>query len=71
MRRGDTCYIIVNNMSVMAATVLNINGNLYTLKLESGAGTCVPKHRIYETKEEADKYISAKRKKQQNPYNYM
>lgn len=55
----------------MAATVLNISGNLYTLKLESGAGTCVPKHRIYETKEEADKYISAKRKRQQNPYNYM
>lgn len=53
--RGDTCYILENNMNVRAAKVINKQGRFYIVQL---VGTCgairLPESRLFNTKEEAE-----------------
>lgn len=72
MKAGDTCYFIESNRSVVKGTIKSISGNLYTVLLPSGGAIRLPKHRIYESVEEAEKSIrqNTKNKSMSNPYDY-
>lgn len=61
-RKGDICYIIENNVRVTEGEIKSCSGNLYKIRLSSGAGTCLPKHRLYKSQEEAEEQIRAIRK---------
>ena len=70
-QKGDTAWIVESNMYVREVSIINISGNLLTVKFNNAA-IRLPKHRIYETYEEA--VISIKNvkpvKKISNPYDY-
>lgn len=57
---GDTAFIILNNMNVIAVTIIKVNGNLYIVRFANGGGTQLPKSRLYPTKEEAESHITNK-----------
>lgn len=73
MKKGDTCWFIENNARIIQGTIKSISGNLYTILLPSGGAIRLPKHRIYNTAEEAEKSIKkniSKNKPMSNPYDY-
>lgn len=69
--KGDTAWIVESNMYVREVSIINISGNLITIKFNNAA-IRLPKHRIYETYEEAAKSIKnvVPKKKISNPYDY-
>lgn len=71
LKKNDTAWIVENNLSVREVTIINISGNLITVKFNHTA-IRLPKHRIYETYEEAVSSIKnvVPRKKISNPYDY-
>lgn len=70
MKKGDTCWFIENNVRIIQGKIKSISGNLYTILLPSGGAIRLPKHRIYNTAEEADKNIRKSVKPISNPYDY-
>lgn len=70
-QKGDTAWIVESNMYVREVSIINISGNLLTVKFNNVA-IRLPKHRIYETYEEAAKSIKniMPKKKINNPYDY-
>lgn len=73
MKKGDTCWFIENNARIIQGTIKSVSGNLYTILLPSGGAIRLPKHRIYEFVEEAEKSIKkniSKNKPMSNPYDY-
>ena len=73
MKKGDTCWFIENNARIIQGTIKSISGNLYTILLPSGGAIRLPKHRIYEFVEEAEKSIKKnlrRNKPMANPYDY-
>lgn len=66
---GQHVFIISNNSYVMEMVILSISGDFYTLRsVSQGSGTRLKKHRIYSTKEDAQKVLDedAKKRNQQN-----
>lgn len=70
-QKGDTVWIVENNLSVREVRIINISGNLVTVKFDNAA-IRLPKHRIYENCEEAINSIKFVKPKQDrsNPYDY-
>lgn len=63
--RGDTCYILENNMNVRAAKVINKQGRFYVIQLVGSCGAIrLPESRLFETEEAA----SASMKNNKNKY---
>lgn len=53
--RGDTCYILENNMNVRAAKVINRQGRFYIIQLVGSCGAIrLPENRLFLTEEEAE-----------------
>ena len=66
---GQHVFIISNNSYVMEMVILRISGDFYTLRsVDQGSGTRLKGHRIYATKEDAQKVLDEETKKrnQQN-----
>ena len=65
---GQNVFIISNNSYIMEMKILNVAGDFYTLRSveNSGSGIRLKKHRLYPTKEEAEKAMNAERKKRDN-----
>lgn len=53
--RGDTCYILENNMNVRAAKVINKQGKFYIIQLVGSCGAIrLSESRLFHTEEEAE-----------------
>ena len=53
--RGDTCYILENNMKVRAAKVINKQGKFYIIHLVGSCGAIrLSESRLFHTEEEAE-----------------
>ena len=53
--RGDTCYILENNMKVRAAKVINKQGKFYIIQLVGSCGAIrLSESRLFHTEEEAE-----------------
>ena len=68
---GQHVFIISNNSYVMEMIIMNIAGDFYTLRSADnyGSGTRLKKHRLFATREEAEKVMAEERKKRdQNNY---
>ena len=73
MKAGDSCYFLENNRTIIKGKIKSVSGNLYTILLHSGGAIRLPKHRIYESVEEAEKSIkknAASIRPKTNPYDY-
>ena len=73
MKKGDSCYFLESNRTIIKGEIKFVSGNLYTISLPSGGAIRLPKHRIYESVEEAEKSIKknmSKNKPMTNPYDY-
>lgn len=61
---GQHVFIISNNSYVMEMVILSISGDFFTLRsVSQGSGTRLKKHRIYATKEEAQRVLDEETKK--------
>lgn len=73
MIKGDRYWVIENGTRITLAEVISISGNLVLIKTQNGKALRLPKHRLYDSEEEADKVLkehnSAQKKK--TPYDYM
>ena len=66
---GQHVFVISNNSYVMEMVILRISGDFFTLRsVNQGSGMRLKKHRIYATKEEAQKVLDEeiKKRNQQN-----
>ena len=66
---GQHVFIISNNSYVMEMVVLRVSGDFYTLRLvDQGGGTRLKGHRLYATKEDAQRVLDEeiKKRNQQN-----
>lgn len=73
MKKGDSCYFLESNRTIIKGEIKFVSGNLYTISLPSGGAIRLPKHRIYNTAEEAEKSIKknlSRNKPMANPYDY-
>lgn len=53
--RGDTYYILENNMNVRAAKVINRQGRFYIIQLVGSCGAIrLPESRLFKTEEDAE-----------------
>ena len=73
MVKGDRCWIIENGSRITLAEIVSIRGNLVLIKTQNGKTLRLPKHRLYNNKEEADKDLKEHNsvQKKKTPYNYM
>lgn len=71
MKKGDKCWIIENGNRVTQAEIMSFSGNLCLIRLASGAALRVPKHRLYESEEEAQNDAQKTRPRNRYPYDYM
>lgn len=55
MKPGDTCWIIENGHSITVALILSVNGNFYLLRLDTGKTIRLPRHRLFDSREVAEK----------------
>lgn len=62
IKRGQKCWIILNNSQICPVTVKSISGNLYTIMLESGGAIRLPRHRLYASFEDAEQYLKSLKK---------
>ena len=54
--RGDTCYILENNMNTRAAKVINKQGRFYIIQLVGSCGAIrLLESRLFETEEDAQR----------------
>ena len=61
---GDRVFIISNGVRIDELTVIGISGNFYTLRyVETGGGTRLASHRLFPTREEAQKALDQKSKR--------
>lgn len=65
--------VLESNRTIIKGKIKSVSGNLYTILLHSGGAIRLPKHRIYESVEEAEKSIkknAASIRPKTNPYDY-
>lgn len=54
--RGETCYILENNMNVRAVRVINKQGRFYIIQLVGSCGAIrLSESRLFKTEEDAEK----------------
>ena len=65
---GQNVFIISNNAYVMEMKIMRISGDFYTLRSVNnpGSGIRLKKHRLFPTKEEAEKTMIGERQKRDN-----
>ena len=65
---GQNVFIISNNSYVMEMKIIRVSGDFYTLRSveNSGSGIRLKKHRLFPTKEEAEKTMITERQKRDN-----
>lgn len=71
--RGDSCYILENNMNVRAAKVINKQGRFYVIQLVGSCGAIrLPESRLFETEKAAEnsKKMSQKIKESRKSNDY-
>lgn len=71
MVKGDKCWIVENGNRVTQAKILSFSGNLCLIRLSSGAALRVPRHRLYESEEDALKDVQKIKQGRRSPYDYM
>ena len=71
MVKGDKCWIVENGNRVTQADILSFGGNLCLIRLSSGTALRVPKHRLYESEEDAHMDVKKTRQAFRSPYDYM
>ncbi|MDE6640897.1 MAG: hypothetical protein K2K63_10255 [Acetatifactor sp.] len=73
MVKVDKCWIIENRARKTLAEIVSISGNLVLIKTQNGKTLRLPKHRIYNSEENADKDIKEHNpvQKKKSPYEYM
>lgn len=74
--RGDTCYILENNMNVRVAKVISRRSNYYVIQLVGSCGAIrLPESRLFKTEEDAEdsKKINQKieETKKENNYGFI
>lgn len=68
--RGDTCYILENNMNVRAAKVINKQGRFYVIQLVGSCGAIrLPESRLFKTEEAAENSKKMNRKIEESKKN--
>ena len=68
--RGDTCYILENNMNVRAAKVINKQGRFYVIQLVGSCGAIrLPESRLFNTEEAAENSKKMNRKIEESKKN--
>ncbi len=61
---GQHVFIISNNSYVMEMVILRVSGDFYTLRsVNQGSGTRLKGHRIFATREEAERFLDDEKKK--------
>lgn len=73
MVKGDKCWIIENGLKITSAEILSVSGNLVLIKTQSEKLLRLPKHRLYDSEEKAEKILKGRNfaQKQKTPYDYM
>ena len=74
--RGETCYILENNMNVRAAKVISRRSNYYVIQLVGSCGAIrLPESRLFKTEKDAEdsKKINQKieETKKENNYGFI
>lgn len=70
--RGDTCYILENNMNVRAAKVINKQGRFYVIQLVGSCGAIrLSESRLFETEEAAENSKKIEESKKANDFGYI
>ena len=74
--RGDTCYILENNMNVRVAKVISRRSNYYVIQLVGSCGAIrLPESRLFKTEKDAEdsKKINQKieETKKENNYGFI
>lgn len=74
--RGDTCFILENNMNVRAAKVINRQGKFYIIQLVGSCGAIrLSENRLFETEEDAENSKKINQKieetKKSNDYGFI
>lgn len=71
MIKGDKCWIVENGSRITQAEILSFSGNLCLIRLALGGALRVPRHRLYESEEDALKDAQKTRPRNRNPYDHM
>lgn len=71
MIKGDKCWIIENGSRITQAEILSFSGNFCLIRLASGAALRVPRHRLFESEEDALKDVKKTKPVHRSPYDYM
>lgn len=71
MKKGDKYWIIENGRIVTPIEILSVSGNLVTIRTEKGCGMRLPRHRLFESEEEAESKVPKPEKKRKTQYDYM
>lgn len=73
--RGDSCYILENNMNVRAAKVINKQGKFYVIQLVGSCGAIrLSESRLFKTEEDAENSKKKSRNKSvevKNDFGYV
>ena len=73
--RGDSCYILENNMNVRAAKVINKQGKFYVIQLVGSCGAIrLQESRLFKTEEDAENSKKKSRNKSvevKNDFGYV
>ena len=71
-KSGEKAFIVESNRFIREVEIRNCSGGLYTIKfLDSRGGIKVKEHRLFATKEEAEKSMRKESKPGRNPYDYL
>ncbi len=58
MKVGTTAYFIESNRIIREVAIVRCNGRMYLIRFnDTGGGIQVKKHRLFETEEEAKKFL--------------
>ena len=74
MKVGDTAYIVESNRHVREVEIRRCSGGMFLVRFtDTGGGIQVKAHRLFPTKEDAEKSIEKlpeKKKVRRNPYEH-
>ena len=75
MKVGDTAYIVESNRYVREVEIRRCSGGMFMVRFtDTGGGIQVKAHRLFATREEAEKSIARTEEKhtdvRKNPYDY-
>ena len=72
-KAGDKAFILESNRIIREVTVVRASGGLYLIRFSDGGGIQVKEHRLFPTKEDAEKSIPGRKEepgKRRSPYDY-